>query len=273
MIKIIALDLDGTLLNSDKELSPENRQALEWAASQGIEIVPTTGRFFGAMPQVIRDLPFVHYAITINGAQAYDVAQDKVLHRAELSAEQAVAIMEYLDGYPVIYDAYMNNWGWMTKSMHARAEEYIDDPYFMDMVRTFRNTVPDLKNHLASCEETVQKVQFYTKDQRLRGEVLCGLSQGYDHLSVTYAMPFNAEINLDTANKGEALLRLADHLGVAHEDTMAMGDGSNDLSMVVASGIGVAMENAIPELKEAADYITASNDHHGVAQAIYHFCK
>ena len=70
-IRLITLDLDGTLLNSKKELSPENAAALQWAADQGIEIVPNTGRFFDGMPEVIRNLPYLHYAITINGAQVY----------------------------------------------------------------------------------------------------------------------------------------------------------------------------------------------------------
>ena len=71
-VKIISLDLDGTLLDSQKRLSEENRLALEEAAERGVLIVPTTGRFFGMMPQAVRDLPFVRYAITINGAQVFD---------------------------------------------------------------------------------------------------------------------------------------------------------------------------------------------------------
>ena len=76
-VKLLALDLDGTLLNSSKELTPRTRAALYAAAEAGVEIVPTTGRFFGAMPEAIRTLPFLHYAITINGAQVYDIREKK----------------------------------------------------------------------------------------------------------------------------------------------------------------------------------------------------
>ena len=103
-IRIIALDLDGTLLNSNKELTERNYRALEEAARRGIEIVPTTGRFYNAMPQVIRDLPFVHYAITINGAQAADVRTGEVLYRAEIPWQRAVELMRFLDTLPVVYD-------------------------------------------------------------------------------------------------------------------------------------------------------------------------
>ena len=116
-IRIIALDLDGTLLDSQKRLSSANRAALERAAGKGILIVPTTGRFFGMMPPAVRDLPFVRYAITINGAQVYDRETDTALVRDEIPLETALGVMELLDGHDVIYDCYRNNWGWMTAAM------------------------------------------------------------------------------------------------------------------------------------------------------------
>ena len=76
-VKLLALDLDGTLLNSQKELTPRTCDALYTAAEAGVEIVPTTGRFFTGMPEVVQKLPFLHYAITINGAQVYDIRKEK----------------------------------------------------------------------------------------------------------------------------------------------------------------------------------------------------
>ena len=116
-VKLLALDLDGTLLNSQKELTPRTRDALYAAAEAGVEIVPTTGRFFTGMPEVIQKLPFLHYAITINGAQVYDIRAEKAVSRAEIPLETALRVLEYLDGFPVIYDCYQDNWGWMTRSM------------------------------------------------------------------------------------------------------------------------------------------------------------
>ena len=97
-IGIVALDLDGTLLDSQKRLSDVNRGALERAAAAGVQIVPTTGRFFGMMPAAVRDLPFVRYAITINGAQVYDRVEDRVVVREEMPLDTAIALMELLDG-------------------------------------------------------------------------------------------------------------------------------------------------------------------------------
>ena len=89
-IRIIALDLDGTLLDSAKRLSEANRAALADAAAKGVLIVPTTGRFFGMMPECIRDLPFVRYAITVNGAQVFDRATDAALVREEIPLGDAI---------------------------------------------------------------------------------------------------------------------------------------------------------------------------------------
>lgn len=83
-IKLIALDLDGTLLNSNKELTSRTAVALERVASLGVEIVPTTGRFFKGMPEAIRKLPYVNYVITVNGADVYDARSDSVIARAEI---------------------------------------------------------------------------------------------------------------------------------------------------------------------------------------------
>ena len=120
---IIALDLDGTLLNSRKELSTGNLEALAKAAEAGWEIVPTTGRFYGGMPDFIRGLPFVHYAITINGAYVEDLACGNQIYTAEMPYKQAISIMEYLDKLPVIYDCYMDNDAFMTEALKEGLEK------------------------------------------------------------------------------------------------------------------------------------------------------
>ena len=92
-IKLIALDLDGTLLNSAKELSPRNRAALEAAAGAGIHIVPATGRFYRGMPECIRSLPFVRYVVSINGAEVYDTAAKTTLFSAVIPGAEALKVL------------------------------------------------------------------------------------------------------------------------------------------------------------------------------------
>ena len=276
-IKIIALDLDGTLLDSQKRLSDGNRAALEEAAAKGVLIVPTTGRFFGMMPQAIRDLPFVRYAITINGAQVYDRETGTAIVREEIPLDMALDIMRLLDGYDVIYDCYRSNWGWMTESLQNKAEDYATDAHYVKMVREFRNPVPELKAYLESTasEGDVQKVMLFARNtpgsEAVTKAIAEAVRERFPQIKATSSTWNNLELNIATAHKGNSLRRFAEHLGYALDNCMAIGDGMNDLSMIEAAGLGVAMSNAHPLVIAAADHVTASNDEDGVAKAIRDF--
>lgn len=263
--RIIALDLDGTLLDSQKNLSSANVDALTRAAAAGHEIVPTTGRFFGAMPQAVRDLPFIRYAITVNGAQVYDRKTDAALVREELPLSTALSIMRLLDGYDVIYDCYQDNWGRMTKSMQDRAADYAPDEHYVKMIRELRKPYPDLKEHLENEGRDVQKIMLFARDIAVRDEIADKVKKDFPGTVVSSSTVNNLEINAVGAHKGAVLLRFAEKLGLTAADCIAFGDGLNDLTMIQSAGTGVAMANACPEVRAAADYITLSNDEDGVA--------
>ena len=269
---IIALDLDGTALNSNKELSAGNLAALERAANAGIEVVPTTGRFFDGMPEVIRKLPFVRYAITINGAEVADLKTGKVIFRAEIPWKQAVEIMTLLDEYPVIYDCYQSNAAWMTAAQKEHIDSIVSSEHYRIMLHQLRQPVPELKQVLAQRQQGVQKIQFFTDLPELRLRLMKELPERFENLCVSSSVSDNVEINQMHANKGEALMALADYLNVPRDATLAFGDGLNDLSMLKDAGVGVAMANAEAEIKAAADWITLSCDDDGVAAGIYKFC-
>ena len=271
-IKIIVLDLDGTLLTSDKKISPRNYAALEQAAEKGIHIVPSTGRFYDGMPAVVRELPFVRYAITVNGAEIYDAREDRVLHRAEMTPAQAEEVFAFLDTLPVVYDCYQDGWGWMEKSLYDRAGDFIEDPKVLSMVKDLRTPVEGFRELIRSRNRGVQKIQMFFKDMDKRAESLPLLRQRFPGLNVTSSITNNLELNSLDAHKGVALLKLCDILGVDPAQTMAFGDGLNDITMLRTAALGVAMDNAYPEVKEAANFITDTNDHDGVAKAIEQFC-
>ena len=271
-IRLIALDLDGTLLDSSKRLSERNRAALASAAARGIEIVPTTGRFFGGMPQAVRDLPFVRYAVTINGAQVYDRVEDVAIARVEIPLETALGVMGILDGFDCIYDCYQDNWGWMTEAMRNRAAEYAADPHYVEMIRTLRRPVPELKAHLAAKGVDVQKIMLFARDRDIIPSIRGAISDRFPDLVLTRSTPDNLEINHARAHKGEALRLLAAHLGFGIGNVMSFGDGLNDLTMVRDAGIGVAMANAAPEVLAVAKRVTLSNDEDGVAAVIEGLC-
>ena len=267
-IGLIALDLDGTLLDSGKRLTERAKNALRAAAERGIHIIPSTGRFYRGIPEEVRDLPFVRYAITINGALVLDGLTGETVYSADISKDTALEVMGFLDTLPVIYDCYMDGWGYMTEAMQQRAEDYIDYAPSLEMVRRLRSPVPELKAFLREQGKGVQKMQLFTRDRALRDGLVERLAARWPELIFTVSLPNNIEINCLDADKGRALLALASRLGIPQEKTVAFGDGTNDLAMLRAAGIGVAMGNAHPDVLAAADRVTADCDHDGVAIAV-----
>ena len=270
-IRLIALDLDGTLLDSEKRLPAENYAALERAHKCGAYIVPATGRYFAAMPEHVRTLPFLRYAITINGARVSAADDSEALYTADIPLAQALELMCWLDTLPVIYDCYMDCVGWMTEAMQRRAAEFSSDPHYLKMVRELRRPVPELKSFLARRGHDIQKIQFFTNDLDLRTEVLRVCSDRFPGIVASSAWYKNVEFNHADATKGKALLGLCKALNIDPAQTLAFGDGLNDVSMLRAAGLGVAMGNADDEVKAAADEVTASCDDAGVAAVVSRF--
>lgn len=269
MKKIIALDLDGTLLNSNKELSPGNLAALTEAAYKGIQIVPATGRFYKGMPEAITKLPFINYAITVNGASVINVKTGEVMYEACITPEEAITVMEFLDSLPVIYDCYYNGWGYMTASMKEQAPEFIASKPLLKMVNDLRTPVDDLKEWIREGGRNPQKIMAFTKnDTEYRDEAIRVISEHFPQLNVTTSQPTNIEINSYGADKGHAIEGLASALGIDIEDTAAIGDGLNDLSMIRMAGTGIAMANSCRDVLDAADFITGDCDSDGAAEAI-----
>ena len=267
---LIALDLDGSLCTTDKRITPQTAAVLERAASRGVLLVPATGRFFKGMPAELREADWLRYAITINGASVLD--GQTVLCRAEIPWRRAVEAMEYLDTQDVIYDCYQDSWGWITREFRQRAAEFVPDPYYLKMLLVLRSPVEELKAHLTGIGRDVQKIIIFTRTDALQDELLKTLPVRFPDLAVTSSAPHNIELNALRANKGDALRDLAAALNIPAERTMAVGDGLNDMAMLRAAGVRVAMGNAHPDLKAIATYITDDCDHDGAAKAIEHFC-
>lgn len=271
-IRLIALDMDGTLLNDQKELSPGNRAALESCISHGIEIVPATGRPAAGIPEDMKKIAGIRYAILTNGARIENFREGRIIAQELMDWELAYEILEMISRYPVAYDPYIQGRGKMEARFRNHLEDYGLPPAMQKLVLSSRDEVEDELALVKAWKVPVEKINIFTKDRKLRRELWEKIAQ-YKELAVTSSLDYNVEINAAAATKGNALLQLAKHLGLKPEQTMAMGDGSNDLSMIKAAGVGVAMANGMDILKQKADYITRSNEEDGVAAAIQHFLQ
>lgn len=269
-IGLIALDLDGTLLTTQKELSERNREALFRCAAQGIEIVPCTGRIWAGVPEIIKKLPGIHYAITVNGAVVEDLGNHRVLDERKLALKTALEILDMAKEFRTMYDAYVGGQGYGEARFMNHMEDYGIPETLKTMIQETRRPVENLPDKLRSMNSPVAKINYFFDDEKERQRAKAALEARGD-VVVTSSFANNLEINAPGATKGEAIVRLADHLGMAHERTMGFGDGENDMTMMTMAGIGVAMENAGAVLKANADYVTLSNDEDGVAAALEHF--
>lgn len=267
-IRLIAMDLDGTLLTTDKRLTARNRSAMEKAAEMGNYIVPATGRIYAGLPEEIRELPFIRYLILANGAAVYDREEDQVLYRAEIPQQTALQVFDWLDGFPAIYDCYQDGQAYMTAEMLKKADRYAPSPIYLKMILSLRKPVPDLKEQIRKRGGAVQKIQAFCQTAETQELVMQKTAERFPQLAVTSSIARNIEINDGRANKGAALQALCEYLGIGTEGAVAFGDGSNDLSMIRAAGIGVAMENGVQAAKDAADRIAPGNDEDGVGRVI-----
>ena len=269
--KVIAFDLDGTLLRDDKTIPQENLEAL-WAADRaGIRLVPATGRIYRGIPDALRKLPFLRYYILSNGAAVYDSRENRTLFRADIPVELALSCYAWLDTLPVIYDCYQNECGWMSRSMlEAAAPYFVLEPEVLKMLYGLRRPVEDLKETLRERGEGLQKLQVFFKpeDEALRQATIRELPRRFPELAATTSVKNNIEVNSVHAGKGKALLGLCAALGIDPAASAAFGDGSNDTEMLRMAGLGVAMANASSEVKAAADIITDSNEDCGFARMV-----
>lgn len=265
---IIATDLDGTVLDGEKKVTDRTLAALEAAAESGILVVPATGRILKGMPEEILKLGWIRYMILANGATVWDREAETCLYRAEISAETGLEVFRWLDGFPVIYDCYQDNQGWMTASMWENAEAYAPSPFYLQHIRTLRKPVPDLKEHVRRSGKSLQKIQAFCRTEETQRELIARTAERFPQLAVSTSVARNVEINDGRANKGAALAALAERLGIPMGKVAAFGDGTNDLSMIRAAGMGIAMGNAAEEVKAAADRVTAGNGEDGVGIAV-----
>ena len=163
-IGLIALDLDGTLLDSQKNLSERNRRALERCARMGIQIVPTTGRAVDGITQAVRFLPGVNYAITTNGGTVADLIKGISLKRCTLSNAKALEVMDIVKKYRAMYDPYIDGRGISQPEFIEHMEDYGLSPVIQKMVLSTRDVVPNILHYVTDCKKDVEKVNVYLAD-------------------------------------------------------------------------------------------------------------
>lgn len=288
MYKLIAIDLDGTLLNSYGEVSIKNREAIKNAISKGVEIVLASGRPVASVKNLANELGANHYMICGNGAMTYDFNEDSIIYKNFLDVNKLLQIIKICDENSIYYNLYLED-RVLTKSLNYNVMFYQqENANREDSKKTNIEIVKDIyeyicnnkdKNYLkvTICEE--DKIIFNSIMRKIKEikeiEILDVahmskkiIKDGTDELQIKY---YYTEISSKNVDKWYALINLADKLDIQPNEIIAIGDNVNDKIMMQNAGIGVAMENSAPYIKEIADFITEDNNNNGVAVAIQKF--
>lgn len=281
MIKLLAVDMDGTCLDRKSRITDGTIRILRDAAAAGITVVPATGRSMACIPHRLaagtirkniasygkmsedarNNQGLFRYVITSNGAQVTDIVEKRKLFREMIPKEAALALLKQCRKIRLGVTSHMNN----EYLLQGRILVLLGHLVYGRDAGAVR-WVRDMSETVRTSGYEVEELQFYFMSPSARNEIRSVLA-GFPELSAAYTRLY-VEVFAAGASKGNALQALADHLGIRKEETACIGDGENDLSMFRAAGLKIAMGNAVPELKKAADIITGTNDRDGAAEAV-----
>ncbi len=273
-VKLIALDLDGTLFNSQSQISAHNIDTIKKANEAGATVVISTGRPYSGLPFEQLKGSGIRFAITTNGSAIYEIESGKCLFEEAMDEDIILPILDFLLTKDIHMDAFIGGKGYTPVQCVAAGQKLANPPALKHYILNTRVRVDNLPLFIHENQLKVQKMtlNFYPEGDvfKDREEVrkylesnpaVTTVSGGYNNLEFTRA----------DVNKGVGLQKMAQLLDIPVAQTMAVGDTENDLAIIRAAGVGVAMGNATAAVKSAADYITTSNDEDGVAAAIAHF--
>lgn len=284
--KLIAIDIDGTLLNSHGEVSSENKQAINMALQKNIEVVLTSGRMPNAILPIANEINANKYIISGNGALVYDVQNDEVIYSNYMTRDKVLEIINICEKNNMFYNLYTNN-VIITKTLNYNVLYYNNEN---------KKNAEDKKININIVEDIYKYVQEYKSNDFLKFTICDNdeiifksvvnklkkikdvdvlevshmskkiINYGSEEHEISY---FYTEISNKNVNKWEAIKKLIERLNIKEEEVLAIGDNINDQDMIINAGLGIATGNSSPKVQEVADETVASNNENGVSQAIY----
>ncbi|WP_105617218.1 sugar-phosphatase [Vallitalea okinawensis] len=264
MYKLIAVDMDGTLLNKDKEISKANFDMIQEAKKQGKKVVIATGRPLLGVKRHLKHLDLISdedYVIAFNGSLVQTTKSGHIISKTTLSVEDYKELYEVSQDLGVHIHALTN----------SKVTTPVDNKY--THVEADINGIPIDIMPVDEIDDatTIVKVMFIDEPELL-DEIISKLPKAItDKYTILRSAPYFLEFLHKSVNKGAGVKAVAKELGFKSEEIICIGDAGNDIAMIEYAGLGVAMENAFEEVKEVASYVTRSNDHDGVAHVIKKF--
>lgn len=288
MYKLLAIDLDGTLLNSYGEISEENKKAILEAKAQGIEVVLASGRIVDSVKRMAEEVDTKKYLIAGNGTVIMSIEDNKIIHENFIPKEKALEIIEICKANSMFCNVYTQK-GIIAPSLNHNVQVYYyENSQKQEEKRTNINIVQDIYEYVKEINTSpISKINIcddnkiiFDRITNMLGKIddvsIIGtehaskrvIRSGTEYVCLQY---YYTEITNKEANKWDAIKKIADRLGIREEEIAVIGDNINDEKMIQKAALGIAMGESSDTLKNKADKVTLDNNNDGVAYAIRNY--
>ena len=281
MYKLVAIDLDGTMLNQYGIITEKTKKAISKAQEKGVEVMIASGRAITSVKRFSKEINSNKYFISGNGAITYDIKNNKILYENILSKTKALKIIKICEENSIYYNVYTEN-GIIAKNLSYNTLYYYKDNLTKpDENRTHINIVENVYDYFEQREEKILKIMICDEHKTVFSSIVRKLKelseievlevshmsrkiikQGTDEIALEY---FYTEVSAKDVDKWNALEEIIGLMNISKEEVVTIGDNANDLKMITNAGLGVAMGESAPYVKQSADIIAPTNDEDGVA--------
>lgn len=287
MYKLIAIDLDGTLLNSYGEITKKNKEAIKYALNKGVEVVLASGRDPKTMEKISHELGIENYLIAGNGASVYDIKKEKNIYENFLEVEKALEIIKICKENSIFLSVYTTD-GIITEGLKYNIKVFNNENSNKpNTKRTNIEIVKDIYNYVHENKPNILKIIICDESKIIFNNIIEKMKKvrevevlDVEHMSKkiikigTEEYPveyFYTEVTNKDANKWSAIQFLIEKLNIKENEVICIGDNMNDLKMIQNAGLGIVMKNSALEKQKVGDCITDDNNSDGVGKAIYNY--
>ena len=269
-IKLVAMDIDGTLLGKTKTISTYTQNILTEAGKAGIHLVIASGRALQAIPEMLLNIEGMAYVITSNGSSIFRLSDKKRVYGKDLETHQIDRLLELYEQGGCPMEVFIKGKAYASEEYYEHPEAYGASETGREYVRTTRKPVKNLSEFVKENTDCIEGINYIVKNPKEK-ERMRQLLESIEDIYVTSSVPRYIEVSHGDVCKRNAIRWLADFLNVSTEEIAAFGDGENDIEMIEYAGYGVAMENGVDALKAIADRVAPSVDEDGVAHVLKEF--
>lgn len=266
-IKLIALDLDGTVLTDSNTISDRVKRSLERAIQRGIEVVAASGRPYGSMPKNVLGIEGLNYSITSNGAAVHDNSGRRI-HSSLISENDVISLLKITEEFDLIFEAYVDGLTYTDSRYTANPLKYGCSEAYVDYVKASHGHIDNMREFIYNHRRELDSIEIVCTDAKKRAHIRQLVKDSTCEFYITSSSENFIEFMDKSATKGNAVDWLCKHLDVKQEHTCACGNADNDADMIDQAGFGAAVENASKLCLDCADIIVPSNNNDGVARLI-----